>query len=184
VRGVAQGVEATQNIGGDLLVAIPDVRHRHADELGERPVAVDPDPSGGVAQVSPAGQAVAAAPAHHMSLGADQITHVEIVHVAADLDDPADELVADHHRDLDRLLGPGVPVVDVHVRAADRGLHDFDQHVVDIDSRLRHVLHPEADLCLAFDQRFHERFSKPTKTESRPRASTPRKTSKEASLLS
>ena len=56
---------------------------------------------------------------------------LEALDVVAGLHDHADELVADDHRRLDGLLGPGVPVVDVHVRAADRGLLDLDQDVVD-----------------------------------------------------
>ena len=46
-----------------------------------------------------------------------------------------DELVADHHRHRDRLLRPGVPVVDMHVGAADPGAQHLDQHVVDADPR-------------------------------------------------
>ena len=57
--------------------------------------------------------------------------------VGADLDDLADELMADDHRHGNGLLGPGVPVVDVHVGAADAGAQHVDQHVVDAD--LRHA---------------------------------------------
>ena len=39
----------------------------------------------------------------------------------------------DHQRHGDGLLRPGVPVVDVHVGAADAGPQDLDQHVVDAD---------------------------------------------------
>ena len=101
-----------------------------------------------LAQVPPAGQAVAAAAADDVPLAADDLAGVEVVDVRADLDDPADELVADDHRHGDRLLRPGVPVVDVHVGAADAGAQHLDQHVVDADRRHRHLLEPEARLGL------------------------------------
>ena len=67
------------------------------------------------------GQAIAAAAAHHMAFAADDVAGVKIAHVRADLDDLADEFMADHHRHRDGLLGPVVPVVDVQVGAADAG---------------------------------------------------------------
>ena len=48
----------------------------------------------------------------------------------AEVDDAADELVADHQARLDRALAPLVPQVDVQVGAADRGLFQLDQHFV------------------------------------------------------
>ena len=59
------------------------------------------------------------------------------------------------HRHGDRLLRPGVPVVDVHVGAADAGAQHPDQHVVDADLRLRHVLQPQPGLGPALHQRPH-----------------------------
>ena len=70
----------------------------------------------------------------------------------SDLDDLADELVADDERDGDRLLRPCVPRVDVQVGAADAGLAHADEDVVDPDLRLGHVLEPESRLGL----RLHE----------------------------
>ena len=60
-----------------------------------------------------------------------------------DRDDLAHKLVTHHHRHGNRLLGPGVPVVDVHVGAADAGAADLDQHVVDADLRFGDVLQPQ-----------------------------------------
>ena len=50
--------------------------------------------------------------------------------VGAHLLDHPDKLVADHHGGLIVFSGPRVPVVDVDVGAADRGLLYPDQHVV------------------------------------------------------
>src|SRR5207248_1396776 len=53
------------------------------------------------------------------------------------------------------LLRPGIPVVDVHVGAADRGLGDLDQHVVRSDPGLRNVLEPDPRRRLLLYQCFH-----------------------------
>ena len=51
------------------------------------------------------------------------------------LDDFAHELVPDHDRNRHRFRSPGVPIVDVHVRAADPRAQHLDKHVVDADLR-------------------------------------------------
>ncbi len=73
----------------------------------------------------------------------------------AQLDDAADELVADHQARLDRALAPLVPHVDVQVGAADRGLLQLDQHVVRAGRGHRHLFHPDAFGGFALDQRLH-----------------------------
>jgi len=52
--------------------------------------------------------------------------------------------VADDEGRLDATLRPGIPVVDVHVGAADGGGLDFDQHLVGADLRDVHGDHFQA----------------------------------------
>ena len=135
-RGVDRVAERVED-RGDLLVdarpVVPDVGHRQRDVLGERAVAADAEPDRVGAQVAPAGQAVPAAAAHDVTLARDEVARMEVGHVATDLDDLADELVADDERRLDRPGGPRIPRLDVEVRAADARLVDPDQDVVDAD---------------------------------------------------
>ena len=128
---------------------VPDVGHRDRDVLGEGAGAVDADAAGVGAEVAAAGHAVATAPADDVALAADQVAYLEVVDVGADLDDLADELVADHQRHRDRRLRPGVPGVDMEVGAADAGLLDPDQDVVDADRGLGNVAQGEARRSLA-----------------------------------
>ena len=114
------------------------------DVFGERARPVDADALGVRAEVPPAGQAVAAAAADDVALAADDLAGMKVRDVRADLDDLADELVADHHRHGNRLLRPGVPVVDVHVGAADAGPQHANQHVVDARFGHRHLFEPKA----------------------------------------
>ena len=96
------------------------------------------------AQMAPPREAMTAQPAHDVTLAGDQVAGVEVVHVAADFDDLADELVADDERRRDGLRGPRVPRLDVQVGAADAGLANAHDHVVDPELRVGHDVQAEA----------------------------------------
>ena len=122
VHGVAERVEDRRRRRGRC--SCRDARRWSSGSAmysANAPGRLTPMPLRVRAQMPPAGQAVAAAAADDVPLAADDVAGREVVDVGADLDDLADELVADHHRHRDRLLRPGVPVVDVHVGAADAG---------------------------------------------------------------
>src|SRR5207248_4795487 len=106
------------------------VHRRDGDELREATRALHADPDRVPAQVPLAGATVAAVATSDVALRADPLALAEARHRAADGGDLAGELVADHHRDRDRLLRPRVPIEDVDVRAADRGLPHLDEQVV------------------------------------------------------
>ncbi|MNN71143.1 hypothetical protein D3C81_1870500 [compost metagenome] len=66
-----------------------------------------------------------------VTLGRDALADLEAaIHVLADGDDLAGELVAGDHRHGHVLLGPLVPVPNVDVGAADGGAVHLDQHVL------------------------------------------------------
>ncbi len=81
--------------------------------------------------------------ADDVPFAADDFAGMKVLDVAADLDDSADELMADGHGDGNRFLGPGVPLVDMHVGPADAGAENFDQHVARADFGERHVVQPQ-----------------------------------------
>ena len=131
VRRVSERIETGEIVGGNPRIAVPDVRDRNAEVFGERALAVDADPACRVAEMAASGKAVAAAAADDVSLSADQFADLHVVHVASERRDTPDELVSNHHRRMDRLLRPFIPVVDMHIRAADRRLFNFDENIVD-----------------------------------------------------
>ena len=90
-----------------------------------------------------------------MPLGADELAGVDRGDILPELDDLADELVADDQSGLDRVLGPLVPRVDVEIGAADAGAEDADQDLSRTRLRLRHVLQPEAWLRFSLHQSLH-----------------------------
>ena len=144
MRGVSKRIEAGEHVGRNRRVHVHGVAGGNAQEFSERPVAVHAHPLRILAEVAPAREAVATLAAHNMAFAVDEVTGLEALHVAAGLDDLADELVADHHRRPDGLLRPGIPIVDVHIGAADRGLLDLDEHVVDAGLRHGHLREFEA----------------------------------------
>src|SRR5277367_5939481 len=103
----------------------------------------------------PPGTAVAAMPAGDVSLAGNSIAGFHTAHFAADLHDLARVLMTDCHRHRNGFLRPGIPVVDMHVGAANGGAVDFDEHIVVTDRGLGHVFHPDSRFCASFDQCFH-----------------------------
>ena len=129
VHRVAERVEHRRHVEVDVALVLPDVAGRYDEVLGERAGPGQPDAVGVRAQVASTGPAVAAAAAHDVALGADQIAHGHLGDLRAELDDLADELVADHHRHRHVLGGPLIPRVDVQVGAADSGAEHPDEYL-------------------------------------------------------
>jgi len=102
-------------------------------------------------QVAPAGKAVSAAPTDDVPLATDDLSREKIDDVRPDLDNLADELVADDHRYRDCLLRPRIPAVDMDVGSADGGTLDPHEDVVDPDRRDRDVLEPESGFSVFLD---------------------------------
>ena len=122
VRGVAERIEDAGDVVGDRVRQLERVAGGDRQVLGETALAVHAHAHGVAAQVAPAGAAVAAVAAGDVAFARDAVADREAAHFAAHVDDAAEVLVADGHGHRDGLLRPGVPVVDVHVGAADRGL--------------------------------------------------------------
>src|SRR3546814_8636306 len=92
-----------------------------------------------------------------MALGRNPLADRVAAYAGSDLDDAADEFMADHQPGLDRALAPLVPQVDVQVGAADGGFLELDQDLVRARLRDRDLLHPDALGRFALDQRLHGR---------------------------
>src|SRR5690606_37024926 len=139
-----------------LLRQAEGVEGRYDEILGEGALAVDADAVAVAAQVAAAGAAVAAVAAGDVSLAGDPVADLEAAHLLADADHLADVLVAHHHGHRDGFAGPFVPVVDVHVGAADGGLADADEQVVVTDLGFWHLGEPDARLVAELGERLHD----------------------------
>ena len=107
------------------------------------------------AQVTPPGEAIAAASAHDVPLAADQVAGMKVRDVRTDFDDFAGKLVANDQRNLDRGLRPVIPVIDMQVGPANAGGKDADLDIVNARFRLRHILQPQAGAFVSLNKGFH-----------------------------
>src|SRR5581483_11519723 len=99
------------------------------------------------------------AAADHVSFAADDFAGVEIVDVRPDGDDFASELMTDGERDGNGGSGPIVPLINMQVGAADAGVADADQDIVDSDGRFGYIFEPQSGFTVALYQRFHPSVS-------------------------
>jgi hypothetical protein len=101
------------------------------------------------------GAAEQAAPVDDVSFRRDAIAFAHVRHERADACDVARELVPDGERRTAPILRPLVPVVDVHVGAADTGATHANQYFIVADLWDRDVAHGETRTCSGFDERSH-----------------------------
>src|SRR5262249_12753896 len=128
---------------------------RDRDELGPRPVSIYADSFCVRTKMTPAGETITAMSARDVPFADNKITFGKTFHVIADPIDHADELVSDGDRHGDGLLSPGIPVIYMYVRPADRGFEDTDAHIVAADFRHGDCLEPKAGLSLRFHHGLH-----------------------------
>src|SRR5580658_4431396 len=133
----------------------PDISHGQRDVFCEGSRAVHTDAERMRTEVTAACEAVTTASTDDVAFAADQVARLEVADIGADFDDLAHEFVADGHRNGDGLLRPLVPLVNMHVGAADAGFLYADEHIVDANFRHRNVFEPEAAFGPAFDQSSH-----------------------------
>ncbi len=155
VDRVAERIEDRLHIARNVRIVDPNIGHRHGDVFGEGAGPLHADPLRVLAQMTPAGQAVAAVATDDVPLAADDLAGMEILDVGADLDDAADELVTDDQRHRDGSPSPGVPLVDVQIGAADAGAQHLDEYVVDADGRHRRFVEPQTGFRLLLDEGGH-----------------------------
>ena len=144
VKRVAHRIVNAADVVRHVVVEMPDVRRRHRDVLGEASVAIDADDLRVRADVRVAGAAEQAASVDDVSFGRHAIAFFHVGDELADLHDFAGELVADDERRLHASLRPRVPVVDVHVGAADAGAPHANQNFIVSNGRLGNVLQTES----------------------------------------
>src|ERR1700692_3251899 len=95
------------------------------------------------------GQAVAASPAHHVALAADDVAGMKIGDVRPGFHYLTDKFVADGHGHGNRPLRPVVPFVNVTVASADPGAAHEHHHVVHPSLGSLDIFEPQPRLTFA-----------------------------------
>src|SRR5262249_24406439 len=104
--------------------------------------AIDADAKCIWAKMPPSSQTIAAMSAGDVSLANYEIAAGKAFHVIADSINHTGKLVTDGHRHWNGFLRPVIPVVNVHVGAADRRLQHPNQPLIAANFRNRSVFEP------------------------------------------
>ena len=91
VNGITKGIKDRCRLGIDVVVVVPNIRHRQRQILCESPRAVDADTFRVGAQMAAAGQAIATAPADHVAFSTDDFPGMKIGDIRSHCYDFADE---------------------------------------------------------------------------------------------
>src|SRR4029077_11085537 len=91
-------------------------------------------------------QAIATMPTRDVPLADHEIAHYKSFHMIAYVVDNADELVANCHRHGNRFLRPRIPVVNVHIGAANRSFKTANAPFVAADLRVVISSEPQSGL--------------------------------------
>ena len=107
------------------------------------------------AQLATTSQAVAASTTDQMAFTTDQITDFEIIDVATEFNHMANEFVTDNQRHRNGALGPGIPIINMQISAADTGAIDANEHVVNANFGHWYVDQSESRCGGCFGDGFH-----------------------------
>ena len=105
--------------------------------------------------MTPSGETIATMSAGDVTFADNEIAGRETFHVFAHKIDNPHKFVTDGHRDGDRFLRPGVPIIDVDVSPADGCLHDANEHIVTVNFGNGNFFEPKPWLGPAFHDRLH-----------------------------
>ena len=155
VHGVAQRVHDRRVVLRDGRVDLPDIPRRNAHELGEASVLVDADHFYELANVRLSNAARQATAAIHVHFRAHKFAFADSLHVRADFFHRAAEFMTEGERRVQARSRPAVPMIDVHVRSADRSRADAHQHFIRPRRRNRNGFQLRALLGTRLAKRFH-----------------------------
>ncbi len=143
VHRVAKRVKDRGQIVRDIVRDFEGVKRRDHQIFRKTARAVYAHTDGIAAQVRTTGAAVTAVATGDVTFTGDAVADLKTAHFLADTDHFAHVFMPHNHRYRDRLLRPFIPVVDMHVGAANRGFANFNQQIVVAEFRFRNVGHPD-----------------------------------------
>ena len=108
----------------------------------------------------PSGQTIAAVSTGDVSLTDHDIAACKSFHVVTDSLNHAGKLMTNRHRNRNGFLRPVIPVIDVHVCAADRCFQHPDQNIITADCWNRNLLEPKTRLALWLSQLLSSFFAR------------------------
>ena len=139
----------------DFFARFPGDAFRNGDILGERAVAVYSQYLHIATDMGLTGAALVTVTTGDMRFCSYKITRNKLCDLAADFDDFTGKFVAEDTRGLHAMLRPRVPIIDMHVCAADGSGFHLHQHIT--RANLRYIY--QGNRCsrrrLGFEGRLH-----------------------------
>ena len=142
VHSITKRIEDCLHVALDTRRVRPDVCVRQNNIFRKCTGAVYANALRGLAQMAPARQAVAAAPAHHVAFTAHNFAGVKFFYLRPNRNNLSHKFMPHNHRHRNCLLRPRIPVEDVQIRATDARAQHLDQHFGIAASRHRYILQP------------------------------------------
>ncbi len=102
------------------------------------------------------GAALEALTACDVRLSGDVIAHLDERDIRADFHDFAAHFMANDARRVDAAMRPGIPIVNMGIRPAERGGGDADNGIGRARFRIRPVGGGQSWLCRCLNERTHE----------------------------
>ena len=156
--GVAEGIEEGHHILRQAFINDNHIGLGDAHILGKGTVPVHAYAQGVLAPLNVAVVAVAAPVAGDVSLSGDPLSHGKTGDAGTQGGYLAHILMAYGHGGLDMCLGPGVPIINVHIRATDGGLVYLDKHLAGAGNRYRHLPKRKSRAGGGLDDCIHQLF--------------------------
>jgi hypothetical protein len=97
-----------------------------------------------------------------MALRRHKVAYLHMGDLAADRRHIAAKLVPDNHGRFEATPRPRIPLIDMQIRATDRGAHDADENLLLSNRRFRNLAHRQPHIGLGFTDCLHREEIIPT----------------------
>src|SRR5690606_3435339 len=155
MRSVAQWIHNGDNIVWYCRIHFDDVARRQSQVFGKSPIPVYAYANSVFTNMSATATAIPAHAACNMAFARYALSNGKPNHFLANGLDHSHIFMSYYSRDFDRILGPGIPFINMDIGAANGCLFYFDQHIVYADGWFIYFVHPYAFFCLSFYKSLH-----------------------------
>src|SRR5262249_8137117 len=135
---------------------LPQHRFRQDDVFRERSVAIDAEDAVILAYMGLSGTTLETMATCDVRLGGDVIAHLDERDIRTDLHDFTAHFMTNDARRVNAAMRPGIPIVNMRIRPAERGGGDADDGIGETRCRIRSVGGGQPWLCRRLDERTHE----------------------------
>src|SRR6267143_1031959 len=134
---------------------LPEHSFRQDDVLRERSVAIDAEDAVILAHMRLSGATLETVTTCDVRLSGDVIAHLDERNIRADIHDLAAHFMANDTRRVNAAVSPGIPIINMGIRSAERSGCDADDRIGVARFRIRPVGNGQPWLSRGLDERTH-----------------------------